>query len=103
MVYGMGEKIRAERNRMRLTQTQLATRIGVERTMVSLYESGGSTPPSDVLAKLAAALQVSADYLLGLSKQQTMNVDGLENHQVDVLKALANELRDANRYKNRVE
>ncbi|MBQ3405028.1 MAG: helix-turn-helix transcriptional regulator [Oscillospiraceae bacterium] len=48
-------------------QKTLASKTGVQRQTISLYLNGQSKPDSDRLAALCRALDVSADYLLGLS------------------------------------
>lgn len=101
MIRGLGEKLKEERMRLRLTQVQLARRLGVDASTISLYETGGTTPPSDVLVKLAAIFDVSLDYLMNLEKKRTLCVEGLENHQIDALKVMAQELRAYNELKNK--
>lgn len=44
-----GEKLKQLRNGQKLTQQQLAERIGVAKSVVSYYESGDRYPSYDVL------------------------------------------------------
>lgn len=50
-----------------MTQKALATRLGVGRTTISEYESGNIVPKQDGLLLLAEILNVSVDYLTGVS------------------------------------
>lgn len=50
-----------------MNQAQLAERVGIVQNQVSRYERGHNEPPADLVARLARALNTSADYLLGLS------------------------------------
>lgn len=61
-----GERLRKLRKERNLTQKQLATLIGVKNSVISFYEVGDRTPSPEVLKKLAVALHVSADTLLGI-------------------------------------
>ena len=61
----MGEKLKSLRIEKKLTQKQVADRIGLAISAVSSYESGTRYPSYDVLAKLARIFHVSTDYLLG--------------------------------------
>lgn len=47
----IGERLRAERNRCRLTQLDLAERAGVSKTTQANYESGLRSPDADYLAR----------------------------------------------------
>jgi len=53
------------------TQYTLADSIGVSRKQISDYERGLALPNSDMIVRLAAALKVSADSLLGLKHIET--------------------------------
>lgn len=53
-----------------LTQDDLALLLGIQQGKVSRYENAGSTPNAEFLAKLAVALNVSIDWLLGLSEDK---------------------------------
>ncbi len=48
-----------------LTQTELAQRVGINRSLISQYESGDREPSLLSLVKLADYAHVSVDYLLG--------------------------------------
>ena len=60
----IGEKIAQARREKRLTQEELADRLGVSRQAVSKWESGAALPETDKLARLSGLLGVSCDYLL---------------------------------------
>lgn len=55
-------KIRTEKG---LTQAQLADRLNVQQSMISMIENEERNPSVDVLLKLAAALGVTVDELIG--------------------------------------
>ena len=57
-------KIAKARREKRLTQEELADRLGVSRQAVSKWESGAAQPETDKLARLSGLLGVSCDYLL---------------------------------------
>lgn len=48
----------------KLTQKQLAERLGVERTTVSMWETGNSSPSLEILKKIAQVLDCSIDNLV---------------------------------------
>jgi transcriptional regulator with XRE-family HTH domain len=58
------QRVAELRKQHRLTQAQLAERIGIHVVQLRRYEAGTSQPTLDVIRKLATALQVSADVLL---------------------------------------
>ena len=59
----IGQKIAYLRKMKGLTQAELADRAGIERTRYSRYECGYKYIPEEELAKIAAALGVTADKL----------------------------------------
>lgn len=61
----VGERIRILRERKGLSQTCLASKLGIPNQSLSNYERGYRCPPSDVLKKMADFFQISVDYLLG--------------------------------------
>ena len=58
------ENIKNARKRAVLTQTELATAIGVTQKEISRWETGTRTPQVETIASICKALNVSADILL---------------------------------------
>ena len=75
------------------TQAELARRLNVTRNGVNSWEQGLSTPSPPLLVELAKVFSVSTDYLLGLSQLDTVNVTGLDIHDIAILTELADRLR----------
>lgn len=61
----VNDRIAALRRQHRISQAELARRLGVSRTIVGNYERGETTPSVETVAKLARVFDVSTDYLLG--------------------------------------
>lgn len=62
-----GDRMRFAREALNFTQEEFAQVSGVELLQVWRYESGKTKPKTDVLMRIASALHVSSDYLLGLT------------------------------------
>lgn len=58
------EKIKETRETLGWTQKKLAEAVGVSAKIITGYEKGRSKPRGTTARRLAAALQVSVDYLL---------------------------------------
>ena len=64
-----GERIRALRKQRGLNQDQLAELASLNRVTVAKYESGRVEPGAQALARIADALEVTTDALLGRSEE----------------------------------
>lgn len=73
------DKVKRQRELHKLTQQMLGEKVGVSRRTIAAYETSGAVPRNSTLRKLAAALNVSVDYLqfdeitdpeYGLEKQE---------------------------------
>ena len=80
------ERLKKIRENRGLSQSQLADMIGLPPSSISHFENGPRKPSFDNLRKLASALNVSTDFLLGRSDNQ----EGAA--QVDVLARKVNDL-----------
>ncbi len=63
----LGEVARAARERLGLTQAQVARQAGIAANVYGRIERGGMMPAVPTLRKLARTLGISADALLALS------------------------------------
>jgi transcriptional regulator with XRE-family HTH domain len=59
------DRLRRVREARRMNQLDLATKTGLQPAAVSHFETGQRSPSFENLRKLADALNVSIDYLLG--------------------------------------
>ena len=89
----MGEKLYSLRIEKKLTQKQLAARIGLAISSVSSYESGSRYPSFETLIKLARIFHVSTDYLLGLTERRSIDVTGLTDEEIELVSQLVDKLR----------
>jgi transcriptional regulator with XRE-family HTH domain len=71
----LGQNLRHLRERRGLTQAELGTRAGMAAASVSHFETGQRLPSLDSLVKLADALEVSVDTLLGRTPIEEARVD----------------------------
>jgi transcriptional regulator with XRE-family HTH domain len=67
----MGERLARIRKERGVTQVVLAEKIGIIQGLVSAYERDRIRLPADMAIRIAQALQVSADELLGLQPTKT--------------------------------
>lgn len=89
-----GAKLKELRIGQKLTQQQLAERIGVAKSVVSYYESGDRYPSYDVLIRIAHVFHTSTDYLLDVSKENVVDVSGLTKEEVAVVRSVVEALRN---------
>ena len=64
------ERLRALREDNDLTQTQIATMLGIAQTTYSQYELDKRPMPIEYIIVLCKFYNVSSDYLLGLSDKK---------------------------------
>lgn len=67
----LSQKIKALRADRRLTQKQLGERLGVSTVTIRCWENGIKSPSVTALKSLSQEFQVSADFLLGTSGDDT--------------------------------
>ena len=60
-----GEKLKAERVKKGVTETEVARALGVTQGAISQFENGIKNPSTGVLVALAKYYGVSIDYLVG--------------------------------------
>ncbi len=85
--------MKALRTSQKLTQQQLADRIGVAKSVVSYYESGDRYPSYDVLVRIAHVFHTSTDYLLDVKKEKVIDVTGLSDEDIAVVRTVAEALK----------
>ena len=64
----IGQFIKECRNKNNLTQIQLAEKLGISFSAISMYERGERKPDYEILEAIADYFNVSVDYLLERTK-----------------------------------
>lgn len=69
----MKNNLRILRKERKLTQLNLQMLTGIEQALLSKYETGDRTPPTETLLILADFYDVSIDYILGRTSNREIN------------------------------
>lgn len=80
-----GGKLKSLRTGQKLSQRELAERLGVAKSIISYYESGDRYPSYDILVKLARLFHVTTDYLLDIDKSRMIDVSNLSEEEIGVV------------------
>lgn len=91
----IGNRISIMRQKIGLTQQELADALNVRRENVSYWENGTRDLKSETIVLLAQKLNTTCDYLLGLSDVPSVDVDlkavcdytGLSEESVQLIKS----------------
>lgn len=74
-----------------LTQTQLAMKLWVQKSIISAYETGIRQPSLDMLIKYSKEFGVTTDYLLGINNEKIITVNELTDNQINILNEIIQE------------
>ena len=80
-----GNALKTLRLSKKMTQAQLAQKLGLTKSVISAYETGLRLPSYDILIHIAKIYNVSTDYLLGLEHKQEIDLSGLSKEETDAL------------------
>ena len=94
---GLGKKLKKLRSEKLLTQAQVASIVGVTKSVISAYETEIRYPSYDILKKLASLFNVSSDYLLGLDNKRGFDINGLTERQIEILSNMIDEYKSLNK------
>ena len=96
----MGEKIKDLREKSGMTQTELANKIGVSKSVISAYEKGIRNPSYKVVPLIAKVFNVSQLYFFEKGEWQkssfTVDISDLSKEQQKIIVSLINQFRDDN-------
>ena len=67
----IGERLKKLRKNKGITQIELAEILGVQKSTVSLYETGKSDPSDEVKIRIAKYFKVSLDFFIGVIDEET--------------------------------
>ena len=84
----LGIRIKTLRRRDNLTQSQLADRLGLTKSVISAYENDLRLPSYDTLIAISRVFKVSTDFLLGVEPKEVPDLSGLTDSEISALKNL---------------
>lgn len=87
----IGEQITRLRKRKGLSQAALGKAIGTSGDIVGRYERDDVTPSIEVVVKIADALGVSLDYLVG---KTALELDTQMTYRLELLQHIAKDQRE---------
>lgn len=82
---------RSARKKVRMTQEEVANRLGITRAAYTHYENGDRECPFDSLLKLSDIFNVSADYLLGRENLKSRSIPQEETNLLEGFRSLTTE------------
>ena len=89
------ERIKELRLSLGLNQIQFGRKLSVTKQCISNWENDNIQPSIDMLIKISKTFSVSADYLLGISNDITIDATGLTSEQILHIQAVINDIREA--------
>lgn len=81
----IGKKLRELRTNANLTQSQIAQQFGLTTSAIASYESGARYPSYDILKKYSRKFHRTTDYLLGMTKTDTVDISDLSDIQKNTI------------------
>ena len=101
------ERLRVAREMRKLSQAELAKASDLQPSAISHFETAGRSPSFDNLKRLADALKVTTDYLIGRSDEPTLSsaatgrlfrhAEKLSSSDLEMLEQMAETLANRNK------
>lgn len=80
------------RTSSKLTQAEMAEKLGISRSTIGMYETGAREPDFETLEKIADFFNVDIDYLLGRTKKTALLPETIGHYYLnDETRAIAQE------------
>ena len=96
MIKGLADRLKELRQKLNLSQKDVATYLDLSPAIISGYETGERTPSASIIIRLADLYHCSTDYILGKSVidiSSYISLDGLTPEQIQSVTSLVNSIR----------
>ena len=91
------ENLKELRKKRGMSQTELAKRVGVNKSLISCYENQDRLPSLKMLTKICYQFNVSMEFILGISKNKTIDVSNLTAEQISVVSSVVKQFEISNK------
>lgn len=85
MILKIADRIKYLRDKVGMTQTDLAKRLGISRSAVNSWEMSLSTPSLSNIVEMTKIFHVSADFLLASDDKMTVDISELSNEEREII------------------
>ena len=92
----LNQRIREIRIAKKLSQVDLAKLLGVTKQSVSNWENDNIQPSVEMLLKIADALNVTTDYLLGRTERRVLDITDLPENVIHHLQGIISHIKKDN-------
>lgn len=96
LINNFANNLKNLRTQKGLTQTQLAQKLWLNKSIISAYENEQRMPSLDVIIKLSHEFNVSIEYLLGIERNKTIDATGLTAEQISAVCEIIKQFRNQN-------
>ena len=93
----LGERLKALRTENHLRQDQVARLVNVEKSSISMYETGMRQLSYITLVRLADVFNVTTDYLLGRTNSSPVDLSGLTAAEAAMINQLVTAMTEKNK------
>ena len=93
MILNIADRIKYLRDKVGMTQTDLAQRLGISRSAVNSWEMSLSSPSLQNIVEMIKIFHVNADYLLASSDRLTVDITDLKNEEREIVLRLIDFLK----------
>ena len=91
----ISERIKELREQNGYTQTTLAKKLGLSRSAINAWEMGLSVHSTQYLVELSKLFKISTDYILGLKKEEVIDISFLKWEEKEIIYALLKHFQKA--------
>ena len=85
MILKIADRIKYLRDKVGMTQTDLAKRLGISRSAINSWEMSLSTPSLSNIVEMTKIFHVSADFLLASDDKMTVDISELSNEEREII------------------
>lgn len=96
MIKGLADRLKELRQKLNLSQKDVATYLDLSPSIISGYETGERTPSASIIIRLADLYHCSTDYILGKSVIDTsayISLDGLTPEQIQSIHTIVDSIK----------
>ena len=94
IIFVFSDRIKLLREASKLSQVQLAQKIGVTKQTISNWENDNILPSVEMLIKVCNFFNVSTDYMLSFNDKTYIEVTGLSLEIINHIQQLINDIRN---------